>query len=94
MSERPTSAEKADAASRFVDALDEAHAALSKAYQVTSECTKRGDSHSTPLFPFIGDSLRKQIGVARDVLWAMKDKAAVQNFDESRIASRQTRATE
>lgn len=85
--DRPTAADKADAAERFIEALDEAQAGISKAWKVLHEGRKSGGP-GTPLF-FWGDRLRGSLDKAIEALHAAHREAAVQAFDERRDLARE-----
>lgn len=88
MGDRPTAADKADAAERFIEALDEATAAIWKAAGVLRERRERGASSSSfPLF-FWGERLRQSLDKAAESLHAAHREAAVQAFDERRKAAK------
>ncbi len=87
--ERPTAAEKADAADRFIDALDRAHVALIEASTIMRERQPAGSWNSYPLFSFIGDGLKSHIEKAREALWAAHRIAAVQGYEEHRRAKKE-----
>jgi hypothetical protein len=88
---RPTDAEVADAADRFIDALDDAHAALRKAREILRERRTQAMSYvSYPLFTD-GRALDEHLEKARDALWAAHKPAAVQGYDHHRNVKRDDR---
>ena len=84
--QRPNAAEKADAVDRLIEALDRALVALSDAGAVVLERQPAGSYSIYPLFPLIGDDIRRHISKARESLWEAHKVAAVQGYDAHRAA--------
>lgn len=75
-----TDAEKADAADRFIDALDEASAAIEKALSILREQSPKGSYYAFPLFSE-GAYLQNILYDSRDKLWLAHKPAAIQGYD-------------
>lgn len=86
--ERPTAAEKADAAHRLADAIEKVHGALSEAWAILRERQPRGSYRTYPLF-WDGDKVNLHLDKARDALWAAAEPVAKQGFNEGRKAQRE-----
>lgn len=85
---RPTPADKADAAHRMADALDEVHTALARCRAILRERQPRGSYSIYPLF-WNGDQIDFHLDKARDALWAAAEPVAKQGFNEARKADRE-----
>lgn len=88
MNERPTSAEKADAAHRLADALEEVHKALNKCGDILRERRPIGSYSTGPLFSD-GEIIDRCLRQARELLWQAMHPVARQGFTEGRIAARE-----
>lgn len=86
--EKPTAAEKADAAHRLADALDEAHKALTKCGEILRERRTPGTYSTGPLF-WEGEKIDRCLSKAREYLWEAAKPVAEQGFKEGRLASRE-----
>lgn len=78
-----TDAEKADAADRFIDALDEARAGIEKALSILREQASPGAFSTYPLFSE-GAYLQNILYDSRDKLWLAHKPVAIQGYDYHR----------
>lgn len=88
--DRPTHAEKADAADRYIEAVDEAVASVHKAMTILRERQDRsGTGYLGPLFSLADGRLYSLLDKARDDLWAAHKEAASYAYDQHRAASKE-----
>lgn len=90
MNDRPTRAEKADAADRFIAEVDAAVTKVHAAMTVLRERQERGASgRSGPLFTFDADRMYSSLDKARDLLWAAHKDCASYAYDEHQAAAKE-----
>lgn len=85
--EKPTAAEKADAADRLADAIDEANAALRKCSKILEE---RQPQYSWTYYPMFseGDKIYNALRTAREALIEAARPISHQGFTEARKAKK------